>query len=103
LNDERQRRLGLSDPRDAAVRLLAGAAYPALGTAARPVAEQSGHADAVTGVGVTWSRVSANERGRSIANAVTSTNSANDRSWRRVAATIQAPITAPTALQVSCR
>ena len=57
----------------------------------------------VTGSGVIRSRMSASACRGSIANAVTGTNSANDRSWRRVAATIQALMTAPAALQVSCR
>jgi hypothetical protein len=52
LDDEGQRRPGLSDPRNAEVRLLAGGCRPTLRPAALPVAEQRSRAGAVTRVGV---------------------------------------------------
>ena len=51
-DDEGQRRPGLSDPRNAEVRPLAGGCRPTLSPAALPVAEQSSRVGAVTGVGV---------------------------------------------------
>ena len=56
LDDEGQRRREPPDPRNAKVRQLAGSCRPTLSPAALPVAEQSSHAAAVTGVGVERSR-----------------------------------------------
>jgi hypothetical protein len=63
-DDEGQRRAGLSDPRNAEVRPLAGGCRPTLSPAALPVGGQSSHAAAVTGIGIIRQRLEARKGGR---------------------------------------